>query len=477
MSTIKRVIAGFALKQSLRAFSRVSKKSIAKAVRLLKNVAPKTYINALNNIIELVETEHPGIDIIRYIGKNISLKCQEKLIKNLIINHVFIGDTLRKQSKEREKVQVPSFIVISPTYACNLNCLGCYAGEYGNKYHLEKELVFDIISQANSLGMYFFTISGGEPFAWPHLFEMFEKYGDSYFLIYTNGTLLTDDVCEKLSHLGNATPAISIEGFEEQTSGRRGEGMYNRIIEAMHRLQKHGVFFGASVTHTALNHDAVVNEAFWDSLIENGACYSWIFQYIPIGLKPDLSLMPTPQQRKERYDTVKKIRATRPLLIADFWNDGYLANGCLAGGAQYLHINAKGLVEPCVFQHFAVDDIRQKKLLDVLKSPYFKAIQKEVPYDDNLLMPCMIIDHPELMKEVIEKYGAKETHEGASTIITDFHEQLKEYSQEWRKISQEIWERDFSWKKTYKKGHYTYNPGCSENCSCTDKIYQSDVGS
>ena len=463
MTTITRIAVNAALKKSLIAFSKASKKSILTAVKFLKGVAPKSYKSALNKLIVMVEEDHPGIDLVRYIGQNVSLKCQEKLISNLIISQEFLGEKEREEVKQREKVQIPSFFVISPTYACNLNCVGCYAGEYGNKYSLEKELVFDIIRQANELGIHFFTISGGEPFAWPHLLEMLEEFNDSIFLIYTNGTLLSDEVCEKLALLGNGSPAISIEGFEKETTARRGEGMYETVTGAMRRLKKYGVFFGNSVTHTALNHEAVVDEAFWDTLIENGACYAWVFQYIPIGINPDLSLMPSPQQRKERYDIIQKMRHSKPLLVADFWNDGYLSNGCLAGGAQYLHINAKGLVEPCVFQHFAVDDIRKKTLLEVLKSPYFRAIKKEVPYDENLLRPCMIIDHPELMKKIIEENGAQETHEGASTIINEFHEQLKEYSEEWKNIADEIWARDFAWKDPVEKGRFSYQEGCEED--------------
>ncbi len=466
MSAITRVIINLALKKSLIAFSRASKSSIISAVRLLRGIAPKNYKEPLTKLIAMTEADHPGVQLVKYIGQNISVKCQEKLISNLIINQEFLGEKERLQSKQREKVQLPSFLVISPTYACNLNCVGCYAGEYGNKYALEKELVFDIVRQANALGIYFFTISGGEPFAWPHLFELFQQFPNSYFLIYTNGTLLNDSVCERLARLGNATPAISIEGFEEETSARRGDGMFGTVISAMQRLRKYGVFFGASVTHTAANHHAVTDETFWDMLVENGACYAWVFHYIPIGLKPDIGLMPTPQQRKERYETVKKIRHSRPMLIADFWNDGYLVNGCMAGGAQYLHINAKGLVEPCVFQHFAVDDIRLKTLLEVLKSPFFRAIRKEIPYSENLLAPCMIIDHPEFMKKIIEDYGVMETHDGAMTLVSELHEPLKAYSVEWKMISQELWDRDYAGKKHIEKGYFTYNNECNTCGAC-----------
>jgi MoaA/NifB/PqqE/SkfB family radical SAM enzyme len=37
-----------------------------------------------------------------------------------------------------------------------------------------------------------------------------------YFLFFTNGTLITKEVAEKLAQLGNVTPAISVEGFEKE---------------------------------------------------------------------------------------------------------------------------------------------------------------------------------------------------------------------------------------------------------------------
>jgi hypothetical protein len=51
-------------------------------------------------------------------------------------------------------------------------------------------------------------------------------------------------------------------------------------------------------------------------------------------------------------------------------------------------------VEPCVFAHFAVNNIRDKSLLDVLRSPFFAEYQKRQHFSDNLLHPCPIIDNP-----------------------------------------------------------------------------------
>ncbi len=48
-----------------------------------------------------------------------------------------------------------------------------------------------------------------------------------------------------------------------------------------------------------------------------------------------------------------------------------MISGCLAGGRKYFHINANGDIEPCVFCHFAVDNIRRTTMHEALASPFF----------------------------------------------------------------------------------------------------------
>ena len=91
--------------------------------------------------------------------------------------------------------------------------------------------------------------------------------------------------------------------------------------------------------------------------------------------------------------------------------------GCIAGGRNYIHINANGDVEPCVFTHFAVDKIHDKTLLEVLKSDFFRTIRSKQPYSDNLLTPCMIIDNPDVYREVVLSCNAYPTHEGAEDVL------------------------------------------------------------
>ena len=88
-------------------------------------------------------------------------------------------------------------------------------------------------------------------------------------------------------------------------------------------------------------------------MIKHGAAFGWVFQYIPIGREPDMSLVPTGKQRVERREAILGARKEKPLLVFDFWNDGDAVDGCIAWGRKYAHVPARGHAEPCGFVQFA----------------------------------------------------------------------------------------------------------------------------
>ena len=76
----------------------------------------------------------------------------------------------------------------------------------------------------------------------------------------------------------------------------------------------------------------------------------------------------------------------------DFQNDAEYVGGCIAGGRRYLHINAAGDVEPCVFIHYSNVNIHECSLLDALKSPLFMAYHNGQPFNQNMLRPCPMLE-------------------------------------------------------------------------------------
>ena len=221
-------------------------------------------------------------------------------------------------------------------------------------------------------------------------------------------------------------------------------------MKVMDMLREAGLFFGVSTTQTRENTEVLGSDEFIDFLVDKGCILMWNFHYVPIGRVPNLDLMATPEQRDYMRERFKHFRATEPMLFVDFWNDGHLTNGCIAGGRKYLHITASGDVEPCVFCHFAADNIKDKSLVEVLNSPLFREIRSRQPFTDNPFRPCMLIDNPAQGREMALKYARRFTHPGAETLFTELAEQMDEYSRQFKPLADAAWE-EFQLHKTNKR--------------------------
>ncbi|MBC7321334.1 radical SAM protein, partial [bacterium] len=367
-----------------------------------------------------------------------------KMFVDFFVNAVFLGVPRQIEMSEKLGIHIPWFILIDPTTSCNLRCIGCWAGEYQQHFSLGKDLMDRIIREAKELGIYFITVSGGEPFLSKEFLEIAEKHDDVLFHTYTNGTLIDEKMAKRIVELGNIAPAISIEGFEKETDERRGKGVYAKVMRAMDLLRENGAIFGFSITATRKNIDVITSDEFIDHLIDKGVAFGWVFMYVPVGRDPDFSLMLTPEERAKVRSAVHHWRSDKPVFVADFWNDGPYTGGCIAGGRNYFHINGKGDVEPCAFVHFAVDNIREKSLVEVLKSPFFMEYQKRIPFSENLLRPCPIVDNPWALREIVTKVGAKSTDGGSEGLLTqEVAEKLDDYANRWKSTADKIWEENY----------------------------------
>jgi MoaA/NifB/PqqE/SkfB family radical SAM enzyme len=214
-------------------------------------------------------------------------------------------------------------------------------------------------------------------------------------------------------------------------------------MEAMDLLKGAGLSFCGSFTQTSRNTHIITSDEYMEMLLEKGCFALWLFSYVPVGRNPELELMPTPEQRDLMRRRTIDFRATKPMLMIDFWNDGPMISGCIAGGRKYIHVNANGDVEPCVFCHYAVDNIRRTSLKDALGSPLFRKIRARQGEHDNLLTPCMLIDHPDVGRELFSSEGVYPTHEGAQTIFTDLADAMDDYSRRYSEIADPAWEKEF----------------------------------
>ena len=454
-------------KQQVKLYTK--KQAVEAIIKLLPHVSEETFLklamlaektvdgdtkNAIRVVIDHLKsgTDDPAVRLFRRVMTDLSPHCLQRIAETLFLNSLLASADVRDAFEKENGFRPPFTILISPTMRCNLHCVGCYSGKYKQAFGLSFETVDRIIGEARDIGTRFIVLSGGEPMTRKEeILELTAKYNDIYFMFYSNGTLIDNETARRMAENGNIGAIISLEGFEAATDARRGKGTFGKIMEAFDNLKQYGVPFGTSITVTRNNVEEVTSDAFYDMIIEKGVMVLWYFLFMPVGKNPDTSLMPTPEQREYLRQRDIYLRANKNIFIADFWNDAPAVGGCIAAGRNYLHINANGDVEPCVFAHHAVDNIEGKSLTEVLNSGFFKYIRSQQPYNENLLRPCQLIDNPQVWREAVTRYNAYPTHPGAEDLLYQINDELDDYAQRYGTLADDVWKKEFAGSSDLKE--------------------------
>ena len=416
-------------------------RNVAKIMDMIDRVAPDDVFPTQRAAFhQAIDDESNWYQLIMKILTDMNPQVRDRLIKTFVVDANMLAWPKQEAMRDQYHCNIPWAILLDPTSACNLRCTGCWAAEYGHKQNLTYEEIDSIINQGVKLGTHVYIYTGGEPLVRKHdLINLCEAHPDCAFLSFTNATLIDEEFVQDMIRVANFVPAISVEGFEEATDARRGEGTYAKVSRAMELLRENGLPFGVSCCYTSANANSIASEEFFDWLIEKGALFAWIFTYMPVGVGSPTSLMVHADQREHLYRFVREMREKKPLFTLDFQNDGEFVGGCIAGGRRYLHINAAGDVEPCVFAHYANVNIRETSLLDALRSPLFMQYYEGQPFNDNLLKPCPILENEGLLADMVKRAGAHSTDlqekESAEDLCAKCHDSIAE----WTPVAERIW--------------------------------------
>lgn len=373
---------------------------------------------------------------------------------NLGYEAFFRGTKTIRKNREIYSCNIPWLILFDPTTACNMHCIGCWSGTYGDKFNLSFEDMDRIVTQGKELGTYLYLMTGGEPLVRKKdIYRLAEKHKDVQFSMFTNSTLIDEEFCRKAQKLGNILPILSIEGTPDTNDARRGEGHYSAVMRAMDLLREQGILFGTSICYTRDNIDAVTSDAFFHLLSEKGARFGFYFHYMPVGNNAVPDLMPTYAQREYMIQRIREIRSENSPIDfypMDFQNDGEYVGGCIAGGRNYFHINSAGDAEPCVFIHYSNANIHDKSILECLQSPLFMAYHEGQPFNHNHLRPCPMLENPEFLEKMVNETGAKSTNLESLESVEHLCSKCKEYAEGWKSEARRIWDSQEHKRQTYQ---------------------------
>lgn len=313
---------------------------------------------------------------------------------------------LRVRAEEKGE-HIPPFLIASITSQCNLHCRGCYARENNACHDKEAESQLtaqewlSLFEEATELGIGFILLAGGEPLIRRDIIKAAGKMQNILFPVFTNGTMIDQTYIELFDKYRNLVPVLSIEGNEETTDLRRGEGIYQKLIETMDSLKKQGVLYGVSITVTKENLQESVSTEFIQNLYQKGCKVVFFIEYVPID-ETTAYLAPEEAEREYLNDNLLSLRKQySDLVFISFPGDEKTSGGCLAAGRGFFHINAHGGAEPCPFSPYSDTNIKNVSLKEAINSPLFQSLRDGKVLLEEHIGGCVLFEKREQVQNYL----------------------------------------------------------------------------
>ncbi|HCL80919.1 MAG TPA: radical SAM/SPASM domain-containing protein [Nitrospiraceae bacterium] len=290
----------------------------------------------------------------------------------------------------------PKWIAWEITRRCNLKCVHCRSSsEMEAKGHPDLPLkeAFRILDDISSYAKPVIVLSGGEPLMRGDVFEI-AKYGTEKGLrmcLATNGSLVTDDICEKIKASGIRIVSLSLDGSTEDVHDnfRNEKGAFKGILNAARLFKRHGIEFIINSSFTKRNQEEIPK--IYKLAKELGATAWYMFMIVPTGRGEEIMNELISKEDYEKilewhYDMEKdeKDMLVRPTCAPHYYRivlqkskeEGEKferrtlkfstggSKGCLAGQLICL-INVDGDVLPCSYFPKSAGNIRKQSFKDI----------------------------------------------------------------------------------------------------------------
>ncbi len=285
----------------------------------------------------------------------------------------------------------PGEVVWAVTKECNLRCKHCSISEEPAD-ELSKEEGFALIEEAAKLGHVKFAFTGGEPLLRPDIYELIE-YASSFnmqVVMATNGTLITDEVAQKLRRAGLERAAISIDGFGRAHDRFRGvDGAFKAAIRGLKACTNAGLAVQLFSMVTRYNYHELPGIIKLANIL--GLWRIYLIYLIAVGRGREISdACLSPAENMKFFEFIlekqKEVRVwLKPICNPQFWAylrsaglvDGYEPEftGCTAGITRF-HIFPNGDVTPCAYLPVKAGNIKEAGLLDIIRgAEVFRALR------------------------------------------------------------------------------------------------------
>lgn len=139
-------------------------------------------------------------------------------------------------------------------------------------------------------------------------------------------------------------------------------------------MKKSNLFWSVSLTVTRSNFASVTDNDFINFLYKLGCKLFFFVEYTPVDEGTEDWVI-TERQRSDLLKIRDRLRNNYSALFIAVPGDEDEIGGCLSAGRGFIHVNARGDVEPCPFVPYSDANLMKMSLKDALKSDFLKTIR------------------------------------------------------------------------------------------------------
>ena len=273
------------------------------------------------------------------------------------------------QAKQRAlRLAQPLSVHLELTYVCNWRCVFCYNPRHHDRKRLSVPEWERVLDELRQLGTLTLTLTGGEPLAHPEFFAIAGAARQRAFSLrlFTNGSLITDEVADRLAALRLSGVELSLHGATAAVHDRATAraGSFEALFAGVDRLAARGVPLVLKTPLTALNEHEL------EAMIDLVAARGHIYRLDPVltpkddGDKSPLAYTASPTGVQRLMQRMKDV-GQLPTVT------GRTEGGVNCGlGRLTMAIDPEGNVFPCLqWRQSSLGNVREQSLLDMWRSP------------------------------------------------------------------------------------------------------------
>jgi len=291
----------------------------------------------------------------------------------------------------KEEIPFPIGATAELTYRCNLKCIHCYV-----QNSCYKELGFEewksAIEVLRKKEILFLTFTGGEPFIRKDAIKIMEfaSEKDMALRIFTNGTLITEEICRRLKNLKILEVEMSIYGDENVHDSITGEkGSFKRLLNSLELLRKRGLKVNLKMVVMKGNQKDIEKV---NKIGESFGSKTYFDFFITPRDDGDISPTLLRLNRNELFRALKTVKNIfNSCSVKDYEelkNRKYLCSA----GVNFFNINPQGIVSPCIQLRIPCGNIIKDDFEEIWNGKQMKEIRSVLKKLNQKCGGCLYLD-------------------------------------------------------------------------------------